>query len=277
MIEINNLHYQYGSSRKVLTNLNLKLDSGKIYGILGRNGAGKSTLLKCISGLLIPRLGKIRIGNWEAKDRLPSFLAEIFFLPEELSNPDVKPEAYGKVYSAFYPRYNHLLFKSLCIEFEVPMDHKLDEMSYGQKKKTLIAFGIACNTKVIILDEPTNGLDIPSKSQFRKIIAKSTNPYNCILISTHQIRDIENLIDHVLILNEGGILFNQSFAAVSHALYFAERDENDPAHSRLYSEESIHGYTMIEHNVEAKESKIDLEVLYKAVMSDPQALNNPFN
>ena len=101
----------------------------------------------------------------------------------------------------FYPKFDHKLFKTLCNEFEIPMENKLDEMSYGQKKKTLISFGIACNTRLILLDEPTNGLDIPSKSQFRKIIAKSTNPGNCILISTHQIKDIENLIDHVLIIH----------------------------------------------------------------------------
>lgn len=157
------------------------------------------------------------------------------------------------------------------------MENKLDEMSYGQKKKTLISFGIACNTKLILLDEPTNGLDIPSKSQFRKIIAKSTNPGNCILISTHQIKDIENLIDHVLIINEGGILFNQSVSAIATALYFAEREDKDSDPIRLYEEESIHGYTVIEQNDLASESKIDLEILFKAVMNNPALLNHPFN
>jgi len=277
MIEINNLHYQYGSKRKIFTGLNLSFETGKIYGILGHNGAGKSTLLKCICGLLIPGTGSIRIGHQSAADRLPDFLAELFFLPEEISSPAVRPEQYGKIYGVFYPKYDHQLFKSLCQEFEIPMEHKLDEMSYGQKKKTLIAFGIACKTKVIILDEPTNGLDIPSKSQFRKILAKSTTPENMILISTHQIKDIENLIDHVMIVNEGGLLFNQSYAAITQALYFTERTGDHLTDSALYEEEKIHGHSVLEINTGSKESKIDLEFLYKAVIHDPNTLKKLFN
>ncbi len=277
MITISNLHYQYGSSRKVLTGLNLELSAGKIYGILGSNGAGKSTILKCICGLLLPQSGSINVGVWQAKDRLPSFLSELFFLPEDPFGPDIKPEEYGRVYGVFYPKYDHILFLSLCSDFEIPSSHRLDEMSHGQKKKALIAFGIACKTKLIILDEPTNGLDIPSKSQFRKIIAKSTHSENCIVISTHQIKDVENLIDHVIIVNEGNVLFDKSVAAISKALFFVERPTSVTSAPKYYEEESIRGYTVIEPNPEELESKIDLEILYKAVLSDPKLLKNPFN
>ncbi len=277
MIEINDLQYQYGSKRKIFTGLNLNLTQGKIYGVIGPNGAGKSSLLKCIAGLLIPKSGTVRIGSFLAKDRLPSFLSELFFLPEEISNPNVKPAEYGKFYGVFYPRYEHLRFQSLCEEFEIPQQLKLDEMSYGQKKKTLISFGIACNTRVLLLDEPTNGLDIQGKSQFRRILAKSTTPENIILISTHQIRDIENLIDHILIINEGGILFNQSLTSISSAFYFVDSKDRNANTPRIYQEESIHGYSVIEPNPGGYESRIDLEVLYQAVMHDPRSLNQPFN
>lgn len=277
MVEIKDLHYQYGNSRKVLNGLCLRLNPGKIYGLLGRNGAGKSTLLKCISGLLIPGLGKIRIGDWDSKDRLPSFLADLFFLPEEISSPDIRPSEYGKVYGVFYPKYDHSIFHNICEEFEIPMTHRLDEMSYGQKKKALIAFGIACNTKLIILDEPTNGLDIPSKSQFRKIISKYTSDQNCILISTHQIKDIENLIDHVMIINEGALLFNQPLEQVSKTLYFSETPSLDHAQSPLYSEESIHGYSVVGSNPLHEDSRIDLELLYKAIMHDSKTIHQLFN
>lgn len=276
MITVNDLHYQYGLKRKIFTGLNLTLESAKIYGILGRNGAGKSTLLKCLCGLLIPRSGIIKIGTYTAQDRLPSFLSDLYFLPEEISSPDVSPEEYGRTFGVFYPGYDHTFYISLCKEFEIPMQHRLDEMSYGQKKKTLISFGIACNTKVIILDEPTNGLDIPSKSQFRKILAKSTNQENCILISTHQIKDVENLIDHVIILNEGGILFNQSISSISQTLYFTERGTIEPNDQRIYEEESIHGYTVIEPNTGTKETKIDLEILYNAVMQESNSIQQLF-
>lgn len=276
MIEIDDLQYQYGTKRKIFTGLNLNLSPGKIYGVIGPNGAGKSTLLKCICGLLIPKSGKVRVAGFTAKDRLPAFLSELFFLPEEISNPNVKPGEYGKFYGAFYPRYDHLRFQSLCEEFEIPLQLKLDEMSYGQKKKTLISFGIACNTNVLLLDEPTNGLDIQGKSQFRKILANSTTPENFIIISTHQIRDIENLIDHILIINEGGILFNQSLTSISSALFFAEAEELNTTTSRIYQKESIHGYSIIEPNPGGYESRIDLEILYQAILNDSQLINQHF-
>jgi ABC-2 type transport system ATP-binding protein len=277
MIEIKDLYYQYGNSRRVLNGLDLNLEQGKIYGLLGRNGAGKSTLLKCMSGLLIPGLGKIKIGDWDAKDRLPSFLADLFFLTEEIPSPDIRPDEYGRVYGVFYPKYDQSKFNDICVEFEIPMTYRLDEMSYGQKKKALIAFGIACNTKLIILDEPTNGLDIPSKSQFRKIVSKYTSDQNCILISTHQIKDIENLIDHVIIMNEGALLFNQPLEQVSKTLYFSETPSLNHVETPLYSEESIHGYAVVDRNLTQEDSKIDLELLYKAIMNNTKMIHQLFN
>lgn len=277
MIDIKNLHYQFGSKRKLINGLNLHLETGKIYGLLGQNGAGKSTLLKCISSLLIPQKGDIIIDGYNSKDRLAGFLEGIFFLPEDITFPNMLPETYGQVYGSFYSGFSMNQFRSICNEFEIPWSYKMEEMSYGQKKKTLIAFGIACNTRIVILDEPTNGLDITSKSQFKKIVAKYTNENNCFLISTHQIKDIENLIDHILILHEGEIRFNQSTSHIAERIHFAELESVSESKYALYQESSLHGTSIVELNTNNLESKVDLELLYKAVMNNPTSLNRAFN
>ena len=120
-----------------------------------------------------------------------------------------------------------------------------DRMSYGQKKKTMIAFGLACHTDVIIMDEPTNGLDITSKSQFRKLVSQAITDENSILISTHQIKDVENLVDRVLILNEGNVLLDESMDTISRKLHFGFTSDLVNDIPFLFSEESLRGYNYI--------------------------------
>jgi ABC-2 type transport system ATP-binding protein len=209
MITITDLTFWYSKKSPLFEHLDLTLSPGHIYGLLGKNGAGKTTLLKLICGLTFPMEGTILAGENTPGDRKPRYLQELFFLPEEVYLPAGSPAKLLNLYAGFYPAFSEAGFRSMVKQFEVDYDQKLAKLSFGQKKKVMIAFALACNTRYLFLDEPTNGLDIPSKATFRSMLAGAFNEDRIILISTHQVRDLQSLIDHVLILDQGRITTSQ--------------------------------------------------------------------
>ena len=206
MIQINNLEFSYKKNKILFDKLNLEMQAGKIYGLLGKNGAGKTTLLKQIAGLLYPGAGDILINNINSGKRAAEYLSNYYFIPEEFDIPSLTISQYLKIYSPFYPKFNKIQFWDYLKQFDFEEINKLNKLSYGQKKKFILSFGLATNTAILITDEPTNGLDIPSKSKFRKIIAGAVSEERLFIISTHQVRDIEGLIDSVVILENGKII-----------------------------------------------------------------------
>lgn len=209
MIEINNLYFKYKSAKELFTDLNLQLKAGSVYGLLGKNGAGKTTLLKLIAGMLFPESGICRVLGFTPQHRLPQFLQEIYFIPEEFYVPPITAKTYVNLYAPFYTNFDNKIFQDAMNEFDLPTNKELTTLSYGQKKKFLVVFGLAANCKLLLLDEPTNGLDIPSKSQFRKLLASTLTEDKAFIIATHQVRDLETLIDTVVILDDGRVIFNQ--------------------------------------------------------------------
>ena len=276
MISIQNLHFSY-KRKKVFTGLSLELKAGHIYGLLGKNGTGKSTLLRNIAGLLFPDQGKLEVMGYDPGKRQPTFLQEVFMVPEEFFLPNITVEKLVEYNSPFYPKFNRSQFDKYVKEFEVPTDHTLQSMSYGQKKKTLISFGLACNTSLLLMDEPTNGLDIMSKSQFRKVMASALDENKCIIISTHQVKDLENLIDRITIIDEGRILFDQTVDQITSKLSFRISFDQEELRQALYSESSLRGNAIIAKNTYGEESKLDLEMLYKAIVTNREKINTVFN
>jgi ABC-2 type transport system ATP-binding protein len=275
MIHIQDLHFAY-KKKKVFTGLNLSLQPGHIYGLLGKNGTGKSTLLRNIAGLLFPDQGKVKVLNYNPGQRNPGFLQELFMVPEEFYLPNVSIEKFVACNATFYPKFDHNQFKTYLKEFEIPADNKLQQMSYGQKKKVLISFALACNTSLLLMDEPTNGLDIMSKSQFRKVIAGALDENKCIIISTHQVKDMESLIDRITVIDEGRILFDQTVDRITSKLSFKISFDNAEIKHALYREESLKGSSIITTNAEDEEGKLDLEILYKAIVTNGEAIRSVF-
>lgn len=264
MIEIQNLIFKYKYTEPLFENFNFNLASGNICGLLGKNGAGKTTLLKILCGLLFPEKGTCEVLHAVPQNRPPSFLEELYFIPEEFYVPPITINDYKKLYGPFYRKFDQDLFNQYIKNFDLSPEKKLSELSYGQKKKFIITFGVATNCNLLLLDEPTNGLDIPSKSIFRKLLAEAIAPEKTFIISTHQIREIENLIDPIVILDHGKIIFNQSIEEISKHLAFTLETEENP--DALYSEKTLMGYRTVDINKLEANSKIDLEMLFSAVI-----------
>lgn len=275
MITIQNLHFAYRKNKWLFENLNVKLSAGHIYGLLGKNGAGKSTLLKSIAGLVFPDSGEVEVLGMNPVKRPAELLQDICFIPEELFLPSVKIDSFVKRSAIFYPNFDHNYLTTLLHEFGIPVDQKLDQMSYGQKKKTIIAFGLATRAKLIIMDEPTNGLDIPSKAQFRKIMATALNEETCIIISTHQVRDLDNLIDTVIMLDNQQIALHASVDYITEKLCFKKVAQLDD--SVIYAESGIHGHLAVLPNFHNEETKLDLELLFNAILTQKSKIKTLFN
>jgi ABC-2 type transport system ATP-binding protein len=274
MIEISNLTFGYGK-KTLFQDINLSLKAGHIYGLLGKNGAGKSTLLKNIAGLVFPLEGTCKVNGYTSKNRLPDFLQEILFVPEDIFMPAVSAKQFAASTGHFYPKFNNQQFVSMLAEFKVPDNKLLTQLSFGQQKKVMIAFGIATNTSLLIMDEPTNGLDIPSKAEFRRIIASSLTEDRCIIISTHQVRDLDNLIDSIVILNDRKIVVNTSMDEIAEKINFGIVPPNTTDY--IYAEPTFSGLQAITLNTDNSYTKVDMELLFNAIINENEQLTQILN
>jgi len=275
MVAISNLHFSYGR-KKVFSGLDLRLEAGYIYGLLGKNGTGKSTLLRSIAGLLFPKQGMIDVLGFKPSNRRPAFLQDIYLVPEEFYLPDISFEHLLKYQAAFYPKFSFNQFEKYIHEFDIPRGNSLQQMSYGQKKKVLISFCLASNASLLLMDEPTNGLDIVSKGQFRKVLAGALDEQKCILISTHQVKDLESLIDRVTVIDEGQILFDQTIQNITKRLSFKISFDQHEIQNALYCEPALRGNAIVTSNQADEESRLDLELLYKAIVTNPRLVQAVF-
>lgn len=278
MLEVKNLTFGYNRRQNVFENFSLSLSEGKVYGLLGKNGTGKSTLLYLMTGLLRPSKGGCYYQEIDVKLRKPQTLREMFIVPEEFSLPKVSMKQYAELYRPFYPRFSDELLRSCLDKFDMNADIYLGELSMGQKKKAYMCFALATNTPLLVMDEPSNGLDIPSKSQFRRAIATGMTDEKAIVISTHQVRDIDSLLDHVIIIDNNRILLDRSVSEICSRLRFAESPTGQIAGNELYVQPSIQGNSIILPNTETdEESLLNLELLFNGILAEREKIQAVFN
>ena len=273
MIVISNLEFSYGQV-PVLKNISMKLEEGKIYGLLGENGVGKTTLLTLLCGLKKPQKGSIDIDGYNPYDRKPSFLADQYYLSDEVAAVNMKAIDYARNYGKFWEKFDMSKFLEIMKVFENDPEQKMNKMSCGQLKKTWISFALACNTRYIFMDEPTNGLDIPSKAQFRKAVTKYTSEDSTLVISTHQVRDLENIIDPIIILDRQDVLLNATVEEISEKLYFDY--SNEKIEGALYSEMTPGGCVQVLINTGSEESKVNIEALFNTVHLHKELIKGMF-
>ncbi len=277
MLSISNLNFSYKKrGGDLFHDLSLELTAGNIYGLLGKNGAGKSTLINLMTGLLTPKSGEVTLDGVNVRERLPKTMSNIYLIPEEFELPRLTLKQYVSINAPFYPNFSSEDLQRYLDIFEMgsDMDVKLHSLSMGQRKKVFIAFAFATNTHVLIMDEPTNGLDIPSKSQFRKLVSSGMTDDKMMLISTHQVRDISEILDHVTIIEQSQVLLNASIADITRRLAFRPMHEGDQP---LFVQPSVMGSLVVVPAQPDEETAVDLEMLFNATLQNPEAINQLFN
>lgn len=276
MILIDKLNFSYSKKKPIFNELNLQLQKGKIYGLLGRNGVGKSTLLKLIIGSLKAKSGTVTIDDTLSSDRNAHILENCFILQTDLYLPAISLKQYVKIYSGFYPKFDRDKLMNIIEAFAVPFDSKLKELSVGQRKKFILSFALATNVDYLFLDEPAVSLDIPSRGQLRKILAAGHHESQCIIISTHQLVDFNKLLDSVIILEQGKILFHQAIADIEENLQFAHDPEVMDNDQLLYRNTYQGNAVNIYSNNNNIPSSVDIELLFNAVIADHQLIQEQF-
>lgn len=277
IMSIKNLAFGYNKKKLLFEDFSLELPKGNVVGLLGKNGAGKSTLLYLMSGLLRPLKGSVVMNGCEVSQRKLTTLSDMFIVPEGFSLPRLTLMQFVRVYSVFYPRFSEQLLESCLKEFGLSKDVQLDKLSMGQKKQVYVCFALATNTSLLLLDEPTNGLDIPSKSQFRKVLASGMTDEKTVVISTHQVKDVDRLLDHVLMIERADILLDVSVSDITDKLYFGEQAVSVPTEHVLYVQPSAQGNSIIRLNTDAEESQLQLELLFNAVLADKEKIRKVFH
>ena len=274
MITLKELSFSYSRKKEVLDRINLEVGSGHICGLLGKNGEGKTTLLNLLSGQIFPDQGSCLVLEEIPSERNARFLQQIFLLPEEISMPEVTAIEYIKMYAPFYPTFRDDICKACVESFEINLSDRLSKMSQGQRKKVAITLALAAHTPLLLMDEPTNGLDIPSKATFRRLVASLIDDNQTVIISTHQVRDLESLIDTVLILDQRQILLNKTLNEIGEKLYFGPLLPEEQA---LYSEPTPQGTIGVTARDGKEETAVSLELLFNAAITYPKEIQRIMN
>lgn len=280
IMQVNRLAFSYGwlKQKPVFTDFSLSVERGKVYGLLGLNGAGKSTLMYLMAGLLTPKAGEITVGGNNVRHRLPSTLSNIYVVPEEFMLPHMSLRKFATLNGALYPRFSYDdMLHNLAIFDIDPNIKSLSSLSMGQKKKVLMSFAFATHTDLMLMDEPTNGLDIPGKSQFRRLVASQMSDDRTIIISTHQVRDIDRCIDHVVIIDHSNVLLDESVASITTKLRFVENGTAADADAAIYSQPSVMGYSLVLPNTGDDETELNLETLFNATLANSERITAIFN
>lgn len=264
MIDVKNISFKYkGQKALVFDGFSLQLEENRIYGLLGKNGTGKSTLLYLLAGLLRPTQGSVCCDSIATYKRQPELLSDLFLVTEEFDLPAIRLSEYVKLYKPFYPKFSAEVLNSCLHDFELEGDIHLNELSMGQRKKAYIAFAMATNTKYLLMDEPTNGLDIPSKSQFRKVVAQHMSDERTVMISTHQVHDVEQMLDHIVMLDQRAVLMNASVQEIMDQYTFEYRTPQEMDDTVLYAEPTLQGNAVICRRQEGDaETQVNLELLF---------------
>lgn len=276
MLKVEDMAFSYRRNEYLLNKVNFEITPGGVYGLLGKNGSGKSTLLYLMTGLMYPQIGAITINGIPARKRTPELLSNIYLLPEEFDLPEVSIDVYIKNNAKFYPNFSQEQFDNYLQIFELPVVKKLSQYSMGQKKKFIVSFALATNVPLLFMDEPTNGMDIPSKSQFRKVIALGMNDERSIIISTHQVRDLESMIDRVLLLHDNTMILNESVIDIARKLEFIRTTLKDDLQGCIYSTFTPDGFVGVRPNINDVDTTVDLETLFNSVVTNPLAIKQLF-
>lgn len=275
MIQIEGLHYGYGRAA-LYADFSAQIGQPGIYGVFGRNGSGKSTLLRLLCGLLTPWQGRVRVLGFQPRQRAAEFLASVYIVPEEFHLPNLTAAQLARTHGSFYPRFSHALFSDYLQVLEVPVDSRFEAMSLGQKKKAAIAFALATQTPLLLMDEPTNGLDIVGRGQFRELMRRPEQAQRVVMISTHQAHDLESILSHIWFIDQGRLALAARMDELAESLTMgvAATAQALPTDGLLYQEALGAQVAYVARRVAGvpEEGALQLELLYKALSLNRDAM-----
>lgn len=275
MIQIEGLHYGYGRAA-LYADFSAQIGQPGIYGVFGRNGSGKSTLLRLLCGLLTPWQGRVRVLGFQPRQRAAEFLASVYIVPEEFHLPNLTAAQLARTHGSFYPRFSHALFSDYLQVLEVPVDSRFEAMSLGQKKKAAIAFALATQTPLLLMDEPTNGLDIVGRGQFRELMRRPEQAQRVVMISTHQAHDLESILSHIWFIDQGRLALAARMDELAERLTMgvAATAQALPTDGLLYQEALGAQVAYVARRVAGgpEGGALQLELLYKALSLNRDAM-----
>lgn len=264
-LRINNLSVAYGNDRPVLDQLSMKLTAGGICALAAPNGEGKTTLMKVIAGLRFADRGVVNTLGFDPSKRQPAFLEQLYFLPAEPSLPAWTPKRIGKVYGPFYPNFSNELYYQCLMDFRVDPDRQLDKLSFGQQRRVQLAFALAVKTPLLLLDEPTLGLDIAGKDQFRRSLIQATEEGQTVLMSTHLLNEVEPVLDQLMILHQRQIWAHVDLTAAQQIYSYHLSSRAPDPDSNSYGRRVPGGWLVIKADGGPSTARPDIETLYLAL------------
>lgn len=263
MISLENVSFSYGQKEPVIRDLTVEVGNGRIYGLFGKNGSGKTTLLKLMSGLLFARRGSIRADGRDVSKRQVETLRNIFFMQAEFRFGRTSLEKFINLHKPFYPAFSMDILEDCLTESGMSMNtEKLDTLSTGEKKKVMFSIALASGSEYLLLDEPMNGMDIPSRGIFRKLLLKHLGEDRTAVISTHIASDMENILSDIMILSDEGKMFSRTLEEISEKYCFGYAVSGEGA---LYAEPCAGGYRVVSERKEGSPTEIMTELLFNAV------------
>ena len=263
MISLENVSFSYGQKEPVIRDLTVEVGNGRIYGLFGKNGSGKTTLLKLMSGLLFARRGSIRADGRDVSKRQVETLRNIFFMQAEFRFGRRSLEKFINLHKPFYPAFSMDILEDCLTESGMSMNtEKLDTLSTGEKKKVMFSIALASGSEYLLLDEPMNGMDIPSRGIFRKLLLKHLGEDRTAVISTHIASDMENILSDIMILSDEGKMFSRTLEEISEKYCFGYAVSGEGA---LYAEPCAGGYRVISERKGGSPTEIMTELLFNAV------------
>lgn len=265
-IEFKNLNYSYNNNTRALSNVSATLGAG-VHLLLGANGAGKTTLLHLIDGLLFPTGGKCLIDGGPTRHRLPSVLSKVFYSGANMELPASSIDGLVKIHACFYPTFSDEILDQNLKEFGIERPLKFTAMSMGMRQKASVAYALSLQTPILLLDEPATGLDIESKQQLQRMMARCIGPETTVIVSTHNFSDLLPLYDSLLILDKGELLLKASIDEITERFAFIVTDGGAPENT-LFTVRRFGRHHSMVHNPGNMETAVDYELLYLAIKNN---------
>lgn len=249
--------------------LNLTLEKGHIYGLVGTNGSGKSTFLRSICGVYSPTKGDITVDGEKIMDNV-STKQKVFFVSDDTYfSPDASIEDMSKFYKGFYPNWSQEKFDILTKRFPLDSKKKIKSFSKGMKRQAAIILALSCQPQYLLLDEAFDGLDPVIRVAVRKLIADEVSEREMtVIISSHNLRELEDFCDQVGILHMGKLILQQEVDALSQSFCKVQAAFEPPIGEELIKDDRI---------LSIKQEGSIVRIIAACSKADMAKIINPFN